>query len=246
MPVEFETKYVESGVCSGNFVFRIKRTAATAVVVFFSGDISDFSSGNLSYNLCISLPSYKFSLENICWSLAAHIGPLHDILLVRPCFIRNGYAIYSNFALCDSFGTPKWEQMHASGRYQSGETLLWILSVFETPEFSYNSVILVGFSKGCVPILSILFEGNSRLFERIEKIVLIDPGTCGKTFPPPFTCDIPMRIYVTPYQEKEKKGIEEFVSKSTNCSIYEILTELPSLENHFKAITVGLNNENIP
>lgn len=262
MPVTFAVSYIPVGNGKYNYVMHRPTAAAEEMLVFFPGDVTNFTVARSKDPLTISiLPQcYDYSLESICWCLGKALGDRFDIFLFKPNMMLGNYSIYSNFLLCDAMGIPRWSDMAKDRSIVSpGDTFLSFCASMATGSTHQGGITLVGFSKGCVVPLGLLFEGNHRALSMVKRIVLIDPGT-GKvetTFPfsdsqyADFPSDISLAVYTSPYQFSDpgrpwlKDEILSFVSKS-GAKLYQVLFDHErSLDTHFKCITVALEMEEL-
>ena len=255
MPVEYELLQVPLAGGKINCVLHVKRPNATHNIVFFQGDLTNFAlsrsrESQMAYNQ--PLP-YEYSVEYLCWKLCSLVGNSFDILYVRPTIMLDDFSIYSNFLLCDSVGIPRWRDIRLNRDLSApGDVFLRIV---------YGSArnCAVGFSKGCVVIMGLLEEGNASALSKIERIVLIDPGTSlpGQTFPfksedyMRFPSEMPIVVYVSPYQFSDperpwlRKEILDFVEKSGAQIHFVLMDKERSLKNHFNAIIESLKIERL-
>jgi len=142
-------------------------------VVFFPGDISDFAKKG---------GDPRMSLEALTEVIGRRF-PIDDVLTVRPTALRNGMAVYSDFAATDDRGVPL-EERTADDPDAVGhlEALLETASQTVGQDLSSRPVILVAFSKGGVPLNALLRdaarkgESNPAWLMQLDAAHFVDVG----------------------------------------------------------------------
>ncbi|KAM9487367.1 mitochondrial protein C2orf69 homolog [Clarias gariepinus] len=150
-----------------------RQTRATrsenAHVVFFPGDIQNFHQ-EMAVQPDAS-PWISFSLERVAWMLGARFPGRH-VWLVRPSRLHlQKFSCYSNFVSSDVFGAPKHSPDYGAVRHLRallGHATEQAAIAEPLPPLGSSSVpaplptgfslILVGFSKGCVVLNQIVHE----------------------------------------------------------------------------------------
>jgi hypothetical protein len=168
-----------------------------------------------------------------------HISPREHLIIVQPSHLVGRHSIYANFLKADTTGTPLWSEMHEwiESRTSTKNLRAIVESIY--PGFNLR---LIGFSRGCAVIFSILKEHDSELCQDIDSIILVDPGChqIAATFPfddkdySVMPNNIHIQLFSSPYQYGDSKRpwlrreINEFVDK-TMCEF----TYFPNIENSF-------------
>lgn len=140
-----------------------------AHVVFFPGDIQNFHQ-EMAMQPDAS-PWLSFSLERVALALGARFPGRH-VWLVRPSLLHlHKFSCYTNFVSCDLFGAPKHSPDYGAIRHLRallGYAMERAAIAEPLPPLGGASVpaplptgfslILVGFSKGCVVLNQIVHE----------------------------------------------------------------------------------------
>jgi len=251
---------VDENGMSNQLLYKSPGTAnAERLFVFFPGDISDFPGAVSADALTAGDPElarYDFTLDSIARQISEQISPEDALVLFRPSRMMGHFSIYSNFVECDWLGLPDWEG-HRRQERNPGKLILEFLEDLRRQQADNSlsdktRLILIGFSKGSIVISSLLEDMNRALFSRVEKIILIDPGLPrpGILFPlhrekfSPFPKGIPIRIYASPYCRNERVNEMMAFANESGARLQFILTDHDvSLNTHFKAITVAIEQE---
>ncbi|XP_062861675.1 mitochondrial protein C2orf69 homolog [Trichomycterus rosablanca] len=155
----------------------------TAHVVFFPGDIQNFHQEMALQPE--AAPWLSFSLERVAVVLGARFPGRH-VWLVRPSrFYLQKFSCYANFVASDAFGAPKHSPNYGAVRHLRallGHAME--LAGIAKPLPSLENVpvpaplprgfslILVGFSKGCVVLNQIVHElGTARADPELQKFL---------------------------------------------------------------------------
>ncbi|XP_065574618.1 mitochondrial protein C2orf69 homolog isoform X2 [Artemia franciscana] len=187
------------------------------------------------------------------------------VLVIKPSRMELGtFASFSNYVRCDAMGNPIHEPLH----YALLHLQKIIDALLKTLDLSEVNLTLVGFSKGCVVLNQLVHEFHfystfsgtetDKIKTSIKRIIWLDGGHCGgkETWitsrgPLETLAKTGLLIYVflTPYQirddrrpwiKKEEKQFSETL-RNLGASIsrqFLYQEEDPSIENHFKIISV--------
>lgn len=240
----------------------------SSIVIFFPGDVQDFAENMWKYN--------AWNLDAVTLLLHRRF-PNSEVLVVRPVgFYQQTYACYKNFLNCDKFGAPK--HSHTSFAFEHVKALLENVfrlrqaqpkptsaeSACQATDLDDASIILIGFSKGCVVLNQFLHEMSaakksgiwSRFVSQIKSMYWLDGGHPGakqtwiteeNVLMPLAESDIEVHVHVTPYQINDSSrpwiGKEErlFTSRllqmgKTVHRTVHFNDERRSIENHFKIL----------
>lgn len=230
------------------------------LIVFFPGDLSDFPYAKFRDPLAMGYPecmNYNYTLDYIMRDLSTTSSGRTSLLMFRPEIMRGNFACYNDYVLSDVCGNPLWEDR---SRQPSRSFLSYVEKAavqMGIPSQTLSNITLVGFSKGAVVLNALLRDRDPNLLHRIKKLIYIDPGLSQPGLFPfstqdydCFPSEIPIQIYVTPYQMKDpnrpwlQREITEFAA-NTGATLRHILCEAErSLETHFKSITVAMLESN--
>ena len=230
------------------------------LTLFFPGDISDFpfSRGNDPLIAGESfVHEYGYSIDALTWRVASRLDDRTALIVFKPNMMMGYYSIYSNFLLCDSTGNPRWADMALMPALVCpSQTLTEFLSYFAREvdaSVPMDRISLVGFSKGCILLSSLLRDQDSTLLSKIHSMVYVDPAaqTRGSLFPfndndyasfPSIALDVWVSPYVynNPQRDWLPDEIDDFVAKS-GATLRPVLADRElSLDNHFACIDIAL------
>lgn len=264
------------------------KDSLTKTVIFFGGDVQNYPeimSAHQTNNLYI-----QWNLENTA-KVLAHRFPDSLIMVVKPKeMMLNTFSIYSNFADFDENGIPtlftnKRALTHIMKLYTNARDAYFNNKSCDSKVDSHacsesssdgndashmtscaaETIEIVGFSKGCVPLNQIMFEIATEsqsseietFISRIKSVYWLDAGHNGRkdtwitndsVLEKIAATKIPLFVHVSPYQVKdpnrpwigkeEKKFIQKLkVLKANLKETKHHFDEPGSIDNHFLILT---------
>ncbi|CAH8445336.1 unnamed protein product [Dicrocoelium dendriticum] len=226
---------------TNDVIFTGFRTPADMNVVFFGGDVQDFELNMLSSSA--RRKYIQWSLEATGRLLSRRFSSLFasvHVWVIRPCaWVSEVFASYSNFVVVDVDGNPVFNRtrptscstiehlaallIDACGRIREVDPSIDV-------DFTQHPISLIGFSKGCCVLTSLLYEMSTchlfsnlppkyttsltdtadSVISRVRSMYWLDSGHSGVQHQWPVCIDrlsaldphkCPLfRIFATPYQ----------------------------------------------
>ncbi|KAF4674039.1 Adrenodoxin, mitochondrial [Perkinsus olseni] len=233
MTLSFNVRAVEGLAGRFNYVYH-RRGSGKRVQVWFLGDISTFAGGFKSRPSGDVRNDYRYSIDGVAWVISTLVPQDVDLILIRPHMLTDSvYAIYSNFTLVDSHGSPRWKDMQENPEIAPDGTahLKRLLSNVLENSLDASEVSLYSFSKGCIVLSSLMKSGFAGL--PLRKLTFIDPGLNEPDELFPLTRkeldaidkSVSIEVHSTPRQTKDPERpwiefeIKEFVDKCKLCGL---------------------------
>ncbi|KAM9364644.1 mitochondrial protein C2orf69 homolog [Pholidichthys leucotaenia] len=242
-------------------------------VVFFHGDIQNFQE-EMALQPEVA-PWLSWSLEQVAFTLGRRFPDRHVWVVRASHMYLHKFSCYHNFVESNLFGAPEHSPYsEESGAFRHLRALLShameranlpnLLQPTEGAVPTGFSLILVGFSKGCVVLNQLAYElagarADPRMapfIKRISDMFWLDGGHPGggetwvtdrRVLRELTASGMSIHAHVTPYEVRDPmrawvgrehglfiKTLEEFGACPSNKLHFE--DEPPSIENHFRVI----------